>query len=270
MASPQLTQDLSPPEVPGYTDDVNGLFARLQPVTDELEAAATWVESTKNTAQTEKTATQTARDATETARDDAQSIKSDGLASAGDLRDQTQTLNDCAHALDNFVGSWDYATRTSQGQYAWSDTTLAWSDDSIAWDDGVVNFIPPVAVYRNGKIWSANKEIYNAEGDRKLPPGQSPDWDDTGLPNVIIGQAGDVMYAVEKPGADWEECDGAVYLQTTYPELYNVLGTGGSNPPFDPNTEFAVPLIEPLQQDNIGLWQPTVVRAYIRIVDASA
>lgn len=37
-------------------------------------------------------------------------------------------------------------------------------------------------------------------------------------------RVGDIMYSASIPGAEWADCNGAIYQQTSYPELYGRLG----------------------------------------------
>lgn len=43
-------------------------------------------------------------------------------------------------------------------------------------------------------------------------------------------QVGDIRYAPSSPGSDWLECDGGIYLQGSYPDLYDKLGLLADSP----------------------------------------
>lgn len=83
----------------------------------------------------------------------------------------------------------------------------------------------PASVSHNNEVWLLTANIANVA---LKEPGVDPVWDQiTFNPETI--QVGTIRYfagatTTTYPGSDWLKCDGSVYTQTAYSELYNRTG----------------------------------------------
>lgn len=201
-----------------FSDQLNPMVASIaQALADALEVA----ENTRQQAISDTTAI---KNQTALIRDATYQIKAD----TAQIQTATQSIyaNEVIPARDATLGYRNEAATIR-------DQTQALSESGLPPQTG--NAGKSLMTDGEGTVWGSPLPALAGNARRKLSVNTSEDgvvW--LADPEAFI--TGDILdSAAEKNAPDWLECNGSVYLQDSYPELFALIGL--SQQPFDPPAE---------------------------------